>query len=359
MILTRYVFAETLRSFLLAFGGLSSVIFIAATLAQVHQVQGVSLTLLLQLFPSLIPEVLLLTIPASLLLSVTFTIGRLAGDNELNAMRANGLHLGRVLAPGLLLGALLSLACAWLHQVGVPNAVYARRNLLGRALEGLTGSSGSALRQVRLGKQFIRFKDFRNGAMIEADIFLVDPKGGKESIRAREARLVLDEENARLILDLKDAMVTYHTPGRGRDVQSDLMFDQLTRDIDVSDRFTKGRRLPDMLPADLWSAMHGRVKSRYGDNQLWTEFHRRIAWAGAPLFFAVAAGPLSMLLRRGGRVAALAAVVLPVFGAYFPLAIGGQRLAEQGLVPAFVGAWAADAVLAAAGALTFRRFVRL
>ena len=78
-----------------------------------------------------------------------------------------------------------------------------------------------------------------------------------------------------------------------------------------------------------------------------------------PLFFALAAGPLAMLLKRGGRVASLAAVVLPVFGAYFPLAIGGQRLAEQGAVPPWVGAWAADIVLAAAGAITLRKFVRL
>ncbi len=359
MILTRYVFSETLRTFLLAFGGLSSVIFIAVTLAQLHQVQGVSLALLLQIFPSLVPEVLLLTIPASLLLAVTFTVGRLAADNELNAMRANGVHLGRVLVPGIALGALLSVACLWLIEIGIPNALYARRNLLGRALEGLTASSGASLRQLRLGKHFIRFKDFRDGAMIEADIFLVDPKGGRESIRAREARLVLDEENARLLLDLRDAMVTHQRHEDGKDVQGDLMFEQLTRDIDVSDRFVKAKRLPDLLPGELWDAIHGRIPTRYSHETLVTELHRRISWAGAPLFFAIAAGPLSMLLKRGGRVAALAAVILPVMGAYFPLAIGGQRLAEQAAIPPWAGAWAADAVLLCAGVVTLRRFVRL
>ncbi len=359
MILTRYVFGETLRTFLLAFGGLSSVIFISVTLAQLHQVQGVSLALLLQIFPSLIPEVLLLTIPASLLLSVTFTVGRLAADNELNAMRANGVHLGRVLVPGLILGALLSVACLWLIEIGIPKALYARRNLLGRALEGLTASSGSSLRQLRLGKTFIRFKDFRDGAMVEADIFNVDKQGHRESIRAREARLILDEENARLILDLRDAMVTFHSNSDGKDVQSDLMFEQLTRDIDVSDRFVKAKRLPDLLPAELWNAIQGRLKTRYSTETLKTEFHRRISWAGAPLFFALAAGPLSMLLKRGGRVAALAAIILPVMLAYFPLAIAGQRLGEQGAVPPWAGAWAADAVLLATGIVVLRRFVRL
>lgn len=359
MILTRYVFGETLRTFALAFGGLSSVIFIAVTLAQLHQVQGVSLALLLQIFPSLVPEVLLLTIPASLLLAVTFTIGRLAGDNELNAMRANGIHLGRLLVPGVAIGLLLSFACGWLIMVGVPNATYSRRNLLGRALEGLTTSSGASLRQLRLGKHFIRFKDFRDGAMVEADIFLVDAKGNRESIRAREARLVLDEDNAKLLLDLRDAIVTFHSTSGGRDVQSDLMFEQLTRDIDVSDRFVKNKRLPDLLPGELWAAIHADKKTRYSKEMLLTEFHRRMSWAGAPLFFAVAAGPLAMLLRRGGRVAALAAVILPVMGAYFPLAIGGQRLAEQNVVPPWLGAWAADFVLLAAGAVTLKRFVRL
>ncbi|MCE9581669.1 MAG: LptF/LptG family permease [Planctomycetes bacterium] len=359
MILSRYVFSETLKTFLLSFGALSSLIFIAMTLAQLHQIQGVSLALLLQIFPSLVPEVLILTLPASLLLAVTFTIGRLASDNELNAMRANGVHLGRIMVPGVFLAVLLSVVCVWLVEFGVPNALYARRNLLGRAIEGLTGSAGTSLRQIRLGKHFIRFKDFRDGAMVEADIFLTDPKGNRESIRAREARLILDEENARLVLDLRDAMVTFQSAGGGRELQGDLMFERLTRDIDVSDRFAKMKRLPDMLPGEIWDALTHRVKSRYTTEEMATEFHRRLAWSGAPLFFVLAGSPLAMLLKRGGRVAGLAAVVLPVFIVYYPLALGGQRMAELQIMPPWAGAWAAAAALTAGGAFTFWRFVRL
>jgi lipopolysaccharide export LptBFGC system permease protein LptF len=359
MTLTRYVFAETLKTFLLSLAGLSSVIFIAFTLSQLHQLQGVSLALLLQLFPSLLPEVFLITVPASLLLAVTFTTGRLAADNELNAMRASGVHLGRVLLPGLVLGAALSAASAWLVHVGVPDALYARRNLMGRALEGLASQSAAALREFRVGDLFVRFKDYHDGALIETDIFLVDSAGNRETIRAREARISLDLDEARLFFDLRDASITFQSSGKGKDVQSDIQFDSLRRDVSLGDKFKKRKRLQDMRDSEILAALREEIQTRYADEELRTEFHRRKALSAAPFVFALAAGPLAMLLKRGGRVAGLAAVVLPVFAAYFPLAIGGQRLGEGGVVPEIVGAYAADAVLSVAGLVVFRKFVLL
>ncbi|NUN50003.1 MAG: YjgP/YjgQ family permease [Candidatus Brocadiae bacterium] len=359
MILTRYVLGETLRNFLLTFAGISSILFIALTLSQLHQFQGVTLALVLALFPSLIPEVLLITIPASLLLSITFTIGRLASDNELNALRANGIHLGRLILPGVLLACLLSTVCGWLVHYGVPKAVYARRNLMGKALEGLTSASGAAIRNLRIGKHFIRYKEFRDGTLVEADIFLVDRLGNRESIRAREARLVLDEPNSRLVLELTDAIATFHRPDKGRDVQSDLMFDHLVREIDLSDRMSKNRRPQDMPEDELMRAIRKEFRSRYSDEQLRTEWHRRKALTAAPIAFALAAAPLAMLLRRGGRVAGIGAVVLPIFAVYFILAIGGPRLGEQGHLPPWIAAWLADMVLTAGGLVTFRRLVLL
>jgi len=359
VILFRYVFFEIAKTFLLAFLGLSAVIFIAFMLSQLHSVQGASLGLLLQIFPNLLPDVLLITIPSSVLLAVTFGIGRLAGDNELNAMRANGVNLGRVLVPGMMLGLVCSVACFYVIHVVIPAAHYNRRHLLGRALEGLLTSRGTAVRQIRLGDQFIRFKDFRDGRMIEADIFLVDRQKNRECIRAREARLLLDEGGQRLVLDLRDAVVTFQSDVKKRDIQSDLIFERVTREIDVSDRFSKNKNLPDLVDRELLAMIHGEMATRYGREELTTEYHRRKALSMAPLLFAIAAGPLSMLLKRGGRVTGLAAVVLPVIVVYFPLVFGGQKLAEQGLIPPLVGAYAGDAVLAVAGLVTFRRFVLL
>lgn len=358
LILSRYVFSEMLKYFLLAFGGLSSLIFIAITLGELHKMQGISLVLVQKILPLFIPDVLLLTIPASLLLAVTFTIGRLASDNEINAMRANGVHLGHVLTPGLLLGAILAIVCGWLVEFGIPSAQYQRRNLVGRALEGLTEAAGTGGGAIRIGKNSIRYKDSREGALIEADIFLMD-HDENVMIRAREARLILDEDNARLVLDLRDAMVTWDTKHTKKDVQSDLMFERMTQDIDVSDRFVKERRMVDLPMDDLWILLTKRKKSRFSTEELSTEFHRRLAWASAPFFFALAAGPLAMLLRKGGRVAGLAAVVLPVFAVFFPLAIMGQRMGEQDVIPSWIGAWACDAALAGIGLGTFRKFVRL
>lgn len=359
MILFRYVLSEVARTFLLAFGGLSALIFIAFTLSNLHQVQGISLQFLLVLFPNLLPDVFLITAPASLLIAVTFTIGRLASDGELNALRANGVHLARVLVPCLLLALALSAGCAYITHFLIPQAHYNRRNLFGRVLNGLTAQLGSSVRDFRLGDHYIRFKDFQDGAMIEADIFIVDPKGNREFIRAREARLTLDESEARLIFDLRDAAVTFQTDRKGKDVQTDLLFDRLTREIDLSKDFKKGKSLPDLSNSEIEAGLRHEIRTRYTDEAMRTEWHRRKAVALAPLAFALAAGPLGMLLKRGGRVAVLAAVIIPVFAVYYPLMIGGVKLGVEGRIAPALGAWLADGVLALAGIAAFRGFVKL
>jgi lipopolysaccharide export system permease protein len=359
MILFRYVFSEIARTFALAFLALSSLIFIAFTLTHLHRTAGASLDIMLALFPNLIPEVLLITIPASLLLAVTFTLGRLAGDNELNAMRANGIHLGRLMWPGLLLGALLSVVSAWVIHVTIPRAHYNRRALIGRALPGLTSAASSGLREIRLRRLYIRFKEVRDGALIEADVFIRTGKDTQEVIRAREARLSLDEDNARLILDMQDALITYREESPGKEYQGDLVLGRLVKDVDLSGSFMKKKELTDLSDAEISRALAGELQIGKPHWAIQTEWHRRKALSLAPLVFAFAGAPLAMLLRRGGRIAGLAAVIIPVFVVYFPLTLVGETLGSENRLHPVLATWMANGVVSTAAAVVFKRWVLL
>src|SRR6185436_6600448 len=51
-------------------------------------------------------------LPIAVLVSVVLTYGRAAADNEVDTLRASGVHPLHVMTPGLLFGALASLAAA-------------------------------------------------------------------------------------------------------------------------------------------------------------------------------------------------------------------------------------------------------
>src|SRR5262245_47329772 len=55
-----------------------------------------------------VPNIVVLTIPMSLLFGILIAVGRLASDSELTAMRASGIGLASLYRPILLLAVLLS-----------------------------------------------------------------------------------------------------------------------------------------------------------------------------------------------------------------------------------------------------------
>ena len=75
---------------------------------------GLSPDEILHLVPYVIPSTLPYTIPVSLLFAASVVYGRLAGDNEIIAVKTAGLSVWKVLYPTLTLAAALS---GWLLYV--------------------------------------------------------------------------------------------------------------------------------------------------------------------------------------------------------------------------------------------------
>lgn len=69
----------------------------------------------LELIALLIPGVLPYALPLGLLTGVLLAFGRMGSQQELTAMKAGGLSLGRIARPALLLAAALALLSAWLN----------------------------------------------------------------------------------------------------------------------------------------------------------------------------------------------------------------------------------------------------
>lgn len=106
----RYVLKETLPPFalsvfILTFIFMTNKVFL---LLDLFVNKKVPLGDILLLYVSLIPFVLSLTVPMSLMMAVLLNFGRMSSDMEVTAFKSSGVHLFRLIGPVLLFGLLMT-----------------------------------------------------------------------------------------------------------------------------------------------------------------------------------------------------------------------------------------------------------
>ena len=113
---------EVTRSFGLALLTMTAIFVLFMVAAQARDI-GLSPNDIIHLVPYVIPSTLPYTIPVSLLFAATVVYGRLAGDNEIIAIKTAGLSVWTVLIPILTMaGGLEPLARSTSAAAGFPGA---------------------------------------------------------------------------------------------------------------------------------------------------------------------------------------------------------------------------------------------
>src|SRR5919112_2266690 len=106
--LSRYIFIDMLRIFLIASGALAGIMSFGGLLRPLTQ-QGLDSTQVGQLLTYFTPAMTAYSFPIAALFATTMVYGRLSADNELTACRAAGISLLSVAIPAFLLGSLVVL----------------------------------------------------------------------------------------------------------------------------------------------------------------------------------------------------------------------------------------------------------
>ncbi len=120
-ILQRYVMGEVLRAFLLSLTTIVIVFVLFIVMTEATR-NGLSPRDIVALIPYVIPGSLPYTVPVSLLFAVTVVYGRLAGDNEVIAVKTAGLSVWTVLWPSISLGLAVSMALVVGSRTVIPMA---------------------------------------------------------------------------------------------------------------------------------------------------------------------------------------------------------------------------------------------
>lgn len=391
----RMIFAELVRVFLLALVTLTSLFLLAGLVAEATQ-RGLAPSQILMVIPLLIPNTLPYTVPSTVLFAACVVYGRLAADNEITALKAAGIHLGKLLAPALLLGSLMAAGTMALYWDFIPRTHLMMRTKVLNDIEELIYTAlkrHGCLRDPKI-EYCMWVRQVQGRRLIDAIFKQRDSvKGGYRTVaRAREARLTYDPvrnvlradmsyvatygENDLFSANVTDPSFPIQLPEsllgnyyirRPTDLTwSELMERRTTIADEVREAEEYARNPPPPDPkltpkeaaeaATAWkNLLPVKVRERNGVEM---EIHLRPSLAIGCLVFALVGAPVGIFFSRSDYLSTFVSCFLPTVVTYYPLLMSGMNLAKEGRMPAAISMWAANVVVGVAAIVLYARLLR-
>lgn len=273
---------------------------------------------------------LVILIPASLLMAIMLSMGRLYSDNEIAAMTGCGVGLGRLYRPFLGLAvALMLLTAALSFSIG-PWAGRQADFLVkdAKRLVQFTPFEAARFKTVAGGKAvFYTASISPDGGELGKVFAQIEEADGASVVVADHGRQTIDTSNGERVVTLVDGYRYTGAPGSTR-------FD-----------IVKFQELVLRLSPPPFSYVNNQRKlsptaalMNSGDPRDQAELHFRIAAPISVLVLALLAVPLSHLKPRQGRYAKLVVGIL-VYLVYANLLGLGQTWIGKGQMPSAIGLW--------------------
>lgn len=336
--------------------------------------KGASLFLVLKYYFFSTPYILALALPVAMLLSCLFSLGQLAKNNELTAMKSAGVSLYRILLPVLILSLLISLFVIGFGGWIVPLTVQKTEEIRTVEIE-----KGRRDQNVPLANLFVQDQKGR--------IFYLASYDAKE--KAGIGALVQRFEENRLKSEIRAERVTWQNGGwlfeKGVErIFSDSLaaggnaedeekpesgsaprvpgeeyraFDRLfVQDLKIEPEALERRpkKIDEMGYTEL--AQYVKMKKRAGqivakEN---TDLHIKIAFPLVNFIIVLFGAPIAANPRRSGLVMGFAISLFIAF-VYYTLIKMGQSFGYSEKLPPLVAAWGANVLFAILGVVLLIR----
>ena len=374
-ILQRYVLRELLGPLIIGLLVFTFVLLVNKMfrLTDLLVSQGVSSWLVVQLLLCLLPTLLTLTIPMSVLVAVLIGFGRLAVDNEILAMRTGGVNLMRLFVPVIIAACLISAAMIAANYSLVPNLMYKGTDLFYRLeFQVLTTLEPGRFYNDLGGKDvdltlYYRERDPKTNDMIGVNMRLV---GGLEKIAGqKEAETVIVASRGRIEAYPEQKAVqirlfdgSLHPIARHRPTQNIvLFFKELKRTLRPKIGRIEGgeyvKRPKEMTIGELHKALK-QPHIREGDrNKVRNQLAQRYSIPLACVAFVLIGMPLAIYIRPSGKSVGFA-VSFGLLFIYYLMLKWGTSLGEEGYRLATLAIFSPNLLLGAVGCVLIRRSLK-
>lgn len=364
-LIDRYIVRETLGPLALGFAVYTFILLIRFLFVSAEMIiqRGVPVAMVGQMLLYSLPNIVVLTLPMSLLFGILTAVGRLASDSELVALRASGLSLGRLYRPILALSVLLALLNAWLTVSWLPRGNAALQDLF------LEIASQNISRQVR---PRLFYEQFENKILY---IFDVDRDSGRwkgvflsEAIPNESESVVTLADWGEAKVDRDRQKVALRLGGASihkldlRKPEKEHHQEQRELTLILDEDFSTTRKTKQSPSKGLRSLTIPELKKRQRDplatdevrNLAGVEIHKKFAIPGACIVLGLFGLPLAFNSRRGGRSAGFA-ISIGVIMVYYLLLTNGEEAARYGRLTPALAMWLPNLALATLGLILLRR----
>lgn len=360
MILQKYIFRELLVVFVIAFAILITVCTVGLIFNMFRATEGVTLSFIFEALPIAFSYMAPWALLVAATLTSTMVYGRLASDNEIDAMRSSGIHMGRIVAPAALF-AIVVLVCTFVtHQELAPWAHFARRSLAEETILTLLYNPPAGRQaSIRIsGRATISYEDARDGILVKPFVYLFDKDGLPEKEWwGSEGRIKVTNDREVEITILNGNYLGWKTDNNGvrTRIVAGGLGEKTTIPIQLEDPSERPKTADDMSGLELvseWSRSEdGRRRALY------TELQLRFAKSLGPACLIFLGVPIGIFVKKGTKLSGLGLAIPPLLG-YFALLFVGQSLADRNLVAPEVGAYGPNAVVLVAAAILWLRVFR-
>ncbi|HTB73925.1 MAG TPA: LptF/LptG family permease, partial [Polyangiaceae bacterium] len=209
-ILNRYVLKEHAGPLTFATTALTSLLLLDYIAKNIGQLVGKGLpwTVIAEFIGLSVPFTIAMTLPMAVLVSVLYAFSRLAAENEITALKASGVSLGRILVP-VVIGAIgLTIFMVLFNDQVLPRANHRLRTLQGDIArkKPTFGLRARVLNEVSPGKLFLiaNHLDAGSNRMREVVIYDLGDPTRERTIYADSGTMAMVPETGDLLMTLFD-----------------------------------------------------------------------------------------------------------------------------------------------------------
>jgi lipopolysaccharide export system permease protein len=377
-IIDRYVSRQILFTSAFAVAVLSMVLVLGNVLKKLLEVlvsHNAPLELILSFLGYILPFSLTFTIPWGFLTAVLLVFGKLSAENELIALRSNGVSIPRICAPVLVIAMVLVGICFWINVEVAPRAEVKMKD----ALYHIATSNPLAMFvSDKIIDEFPGKKIYveRNEGTRLDNILVYEINKNNEPVRvvhARTGQLVTDRDNNQLLLHLYDARFEERDadePDNLAKIHQGIVATETTFPISLEELYEKNKRrkgLGAMTNRELMAriqeekemagAKEDRQKAEAVQSAARTEVSKRFSCALASFAFALIGVPLAITAHRRETSVGFTLSMVVAFVYFFFIILAGTVRDNPKFFPEFL-MWLPNVLFIALGSVLFYRLSR-
>ena len=392
-LVSRYIGWELIKAFVLALFGLTLFLLIILLTQRAIQ-EGLGPVPVVRLIPYLLPDVLRMAIPLTMLMATCLVYGRMSGTNELVALKANGTSPMVAIWPVIFLAFIVSLVSVWLNDVAV---TWGRRGVDRVVLQSFEDIAYGMLRTQRsfsTSSLSIHVKDVQGDTLVRPTISIHTKENSSPiTLVAQKAHLNLNTETNQLKIVLQDTQFDVgsnfygewpdkfeyeipltslagprHATNRPsdtalREIESRITSQQSTI-LDLKQNLAAQAGFQ-LLTGDLmemtgkaWQTNNEELRvAHFNLNRYEAEPYRRWANGFCCLAFVLIGATYSIRRRVADFWNCFATVFFPVVVAYYPIFQFGVNQAKAGNLPPY-SVWMGNIFFFALGLWLVQRLIR-